>query len=62
MQAIPLSLKWKDLIGIAPTGSGKTLAFLIPLINFLLTMPSMNSERAVHGPYAIVLGKSINFF
>lgn len=62
MQAIPLSLKWKDLIGIAPTGSGKTLAFLIPLINFLLTMPSMNSERAVHGPYAIVLGDDLDFF
>lgn len=56
MQAIPLSLKWKDLIGVAPTGSGKTLAFTIPLINFLLTMPAMNSERAVQGPYAIVLG------
>lgn len=56
MQAIPLSLKWKDIIGVAPTGSGKTLAFTIPLINFLLTMPPMNSERANHGPYAIVLG------
>lgn len=56
MQTIPLSLLWKDIICVAPTGSGKTLAFLIPLINFLLTMPQMNSERSVDGPYAIVLG------
>jgi superfamily II DNA/RNA helicase len=35
MQAIPISLEKKDLIGIAPTGSGKSLAFLIPMIHHL---------------------------
>jgi ATP-dependent RNA helicase DDX23/PRP28 len=56
MQAIPLSLMFKDIIGIAPTGSGKTFAFLLPLINFLYYMPRIIPEKAQQGPYAIVLG------
>jgi ATP-dependent RNA helicase DDX23/PRP28 len=39
MQTIPIGLERKDLIGIAPTGSGKSAAFLVPLINYLLTLP-----------------------
>lgn len=56
MQAIPVSLEFKDIIGIAPTGSGKTFAFLLPLINFLYYMPRIIPEKAQEGPYAIVLG------
>lgn len=56
MQMIPVSLKFKDVICIAPTGSGKTLAFLLPLINFLYFMPRIRAEKAHEGPYAIVLG------
>ena len=39
MQAIPIGLKYRDMIGLAPTGSGKSAAFLIPLIAFLNKMP-----------------------
>ncbi|CUM63585.1 uncharacterized protein PRCAT00001164001 [Priceomyces carsonii] len=35
-EAIPLTLKQRDIIACAPTGSGKTLAFLIPLIQTLI--------------------------
>ncbi len=34
-KAIPLVLKRKDVLGIAPTGSGKTLAFVLPIIQML---------------------------
>lgn len=58
MQAIPLSLKFKDLLCVAPTGSGKTLAYLIPLLNFILTLPPIIPEKAYDGPYALVLAPS----
>lgn len=35
MQAFPILLSKRDLIGIAPTGSGKTLSFMIPLVTLL---------------------------
>ena len=34
-QSIPVSLKQKDMVGIAQTGTGKTLAFGIPMIQLL---------------------------
>lgn len=34
-KTLPLSLKNKNIIGIAPTGTGKTLAFLLPILNRL---------------------------
>jgi ATP-dependent RNA helicase DDX23/PRP28 len=54
-QAIPIGLQNRDIIGVAETGSGKTVAFLIPMLQFILFMPQMNSRRAQDGPYAIVL-------
>jgi len=35
MQAIPIGMIKRDLIGIAPTGSGKTVAFMVPLLMYL---------------------------
>lgn len=32
MQVIPIMLKEREVIGIAPTGSGKTLAFALPIL------------------------------
>lgn len=58
MQAIPLSLKFKDLLCIAPTGSGKTLAYILPLLNFILTLPPIIPEKAYDGPYALVMAPS----
>ena len=34
-KAIPVILKGKDVLGIAPTGSGKTAAYALPIIQNL---------------------------
>lgn len=39
IEAIPLALEGKDIIGLAQTGSGKTGAFAIPIIQALLEAP-----------------------
>lgn len=36
--AIPIAIEHRDIVGIAETGSGKTLAFLIPLLNYILSI------------------------
>ena len=35
VQAIPIALRGRDLLGIAQTGTGKTAAFAIPIIQNL---------------------------
>ena len=35
MAAIPLGLKYRDVIGIAETGSGKTAAFVLPMLVYI---------------------------
>lgn len=55
MQAIPIGMERKDMIGIAPTGSGKSCAFLIPLITHLRNLPPIGYERAQDGPYALIM-------
>lgn len=39
LQAIPLALQGRDIIGLAETGSGKTGAFVLPILNALLNKP-----------------------
>jgi ATP-dependent RNA helicase DDX23/PRP28 len=53
--SIPISLKKKDLIGVAETGSGKTLAFLIPMLSRLLQLPRLNEITKSDGPYGLIL-------
>jgi len=55
MQAIPIGLERKDLMGIAPTGSGKTAAYLIPLIVYLNSLPPISAENLEDGPYGLIL-------
>lgn len=55
MQAIPYGLQMRDLIGLAPTGSGKSAAYLIPMINTLMTLPKLEDERILDGPYGVIL-------
>eukprot|EP00928_Gymnodinium_smaydae_P063757 TRINITY_DN47254_c0_g1_i1.p1 TRINITY_DN47254_c0_g1~~TRINITY_DN47254_c0_g1_i1.p1 ORF type:complete len:720 (-),score=112.43 TRINITY_DN47254_c0_g1_i1:47-2143(-) len=50
---LPLALRGKDLVGVAPTGSGKTLAFLVPAIVHANGQPP--PRRVSDGPIALVL-------
>lgn len=50
--SIPVSLKGRDLIGIAQTGSGKTGSFIIPAIMHIQLQPPM---RRGDGPIVLVL-------
>ena len=40
VQAVPLALKGRDLMGLAQTGTGKTAAFTIPIIERLMEGPA----------------------
>lgn len=44
--AIPLLLKRKDLLGLAPTGSGKTLAYVLPMLEQLLVKKLVSDRFA----------------
>jgi len=55
MQAIPIGLNMKDMIGLAPTGSGKSAAFLLPLISFLMKQPPIEGHLVQDGPYAMIM-------
>lgn len=50
MQAIPLMLDQRDIIGCAPTGSGKTLAFLLPIINQLKSPKNVGFRAVILAP------------
>lgn len=55
MAAIPLGLKFRDVIGVAETGSGKTAAFVFPMLVYIMKQPKMTEEIAAEGPYAVVM-------
>ncbi|GAM21705.1 hypothetical protein SAMD00019534_048800 [Acytostelium subglobosum LB1] len=55
MQAIPIALSGRDILGIAETGSGKTAAFVIPMLTYISKQPRMTKESEAEGPYALVM-------
>jgi ATP-dependent RNA helicase RhlE len=46
LQAIPVTLSGRDVIGIAQTGTGKTAAFALPLLHRLFVQPRRPAPRA----------------
>ncbi|SBT71691.1 ATP-dependent RNA helicase DDX23, putative [Plasmodium malariae] len=58
MQAIPIALDMRDLIGIAETGSGKTAAFVLPMLSYVKQLPPLTYETSQDGPYALVIAPS----
>lgn len=54
-QAIPVAMKCRDMIGLAPTGSGKSVAFLLPLVSFLEKQPPIEGNLIQDGPYALIM-------
>jgi len=46
LQAIPVALSGRDVIGIAQTGTGKTAAFALPLLHRLFVQPRRPAPRA----------------
>jgi len=43
--AIPVILKGKDILGIAPTGSGKTAGFVLPILQRLQILPAAKNRH-----------------
>ena len=55
MQAIPIALQGRDIMGIAETGSGKTAAFVLPMLQYILNLPPMTPDIEGDGPYALIM-------
>ena len=55
MQAIPIALDKRDLVGIAPTGMGKSCAFITPMIDFFMNLPKITGDSIDDGPYGLIL-------
>lgn len=58
MQAIPIAMIPKDIVGISSTGSGKTAAFVIPMLYYIKQLPPVTLQIAQDGPYALILAPS----
>ena len=50
LQAIPLIIQGRDLIGLAQTGTGKTAAFVLPILEHLRSGPRGNVQALIISP------------
>jgi ATP-dependent RNA helicase DDX23/PRP28 len=58
MQAIPIAMVPRDIVGISSTGSGKTAAFVLPMLYYIQQRPRITSALAADGPYALIMAPS----
>ena len=52
MQALPVAMSGRDLIGVASTGSGKTAAYLLPMASHIMAQREL---RRGEGPIGLVV-------
>lgn len=69
LQAIPLVLEKRDVLGCAQTGTGKTAAFAIPILQLLHTAPAVKSPQRIRSliltptrELAIQIGESFSAY
>ncbi|CAK7265385.1 pre-mRNA processing RNA-helicase [Sporothrix epigloea] len=52
MQALPVIMSGRDVIGVAKTGSGKTMAFLVPMFRHIMDQDRVKDNE---GPIGLIL-------
>lgn len=52
MQALPVIMSGRDVIGVAKTGSGKTMAFLVPMFRHIMDQERVKDNE---GPIGLIL-------
>lgn len=52
MQALPIIMSGRDVVGVAKTGSGKTMAFLLPMFRHIMDQEPI---RDTDGPIALIM-------
>ncbi|KAK4099777.1 P-loop containing nucleoside triphosphate hydrolase protein [Parathielavia hyrcaniae] len=52
MQALPVIMSGRDVIGVAKTGSGKTMAFVLPMLRHIKDQDPVSGDD---GPVALIL-------
>jgi ATP-dependent RNA helicase DDX46/PRP5 len=52
MQALPVIMSGRDVIGVAKTGSGKTMAFLLPMFRHIMDQDPVKENE---GPIALIM-------
>ncbi|KAF9880001.1 DEAD/DEAH box helicase [Colletotrichum karsti] len=52
MQALPVIMSGRDVVGVAKTGSGKTVAFLLPMFRHIMDQPPI---KDTDGPIGLIM-------